>query len=332
MTHFEWPINQTIFKFHPDDSTRVKIRNGTDEDYINASHVNMEIPGTGIVNRYIATQGPLSNTTQDFWEMVWEQKSTLIVMVTPLIENDFIKCHKYWPDLNETLKLHDDMKLTSIKQTDNNIMVERKFNLVKGGKKRTITHLLYKQWPGENFFRVDWKIEINFLLSKPHSRHHTTPDHGVPDDSTHFHQLINTVRRYRASMNNEPIIVHCSGKCVEHTRSSDSTRSLLLIFDIFVFSWNWSHGRADSDGDRSLPNRTKSTSLSTWSAKDNARSTCSSHTNAESIHLCTTSNLWYLSERESDQILERMFSARWSLNEINSEISSELRSSFDGWT
>ena len=47
--------------------------------------------------------------------MVYEQKSTLIVMVTPLIENDFIKCHKYWPDLNDTLKLHDDMKVTCIK-------------------------------------------------------------------------------------------------------------------------------------------------------------------------------------------------------------------------
>lgn len=75
----------------------------------------MEIPNTGIINRYIATQGPLSDTTQDFWTMVWEQKSTLIVMVTPLIENDYIKCHKYWPDLNETLKLHDDIKITCIK-------------------------------------------------------------------------------------------------------------------------------------------------------------------------------------------------------------------------
>ena len=75
----------------------------------------MEIPNTGIVNRYIATQGPLPDTTKDFWQMVYEQKSSLIVMVTPLIENDYIKCHKYWPDLNETLKLYDDLKLTCIK-------------------------------------------------------------------------------------------------------------------------------------------------------------------------------------------------------------------------
>jgi len=167
----------------PYDSTRVKIKGGSDADYINASHVKMEIPNTGIKLNFIACQGPLQNTENDFWTMVYEQKSTLIVMVTPLIENDFIKCHKYWPDLNDTLKLHDDLKVTCIKQNESSIMMERKFSLTKGGKvKRTITHLLYKQWP----------------------------DHGVPDDSTHFHQLINTVRRYRAEMNGEPIIVHCS--------------------------------------------------------------------------------------------------------------------------
>ena len=110
----------------------------------------MEIKSTGIVNRYIATQGPLSDTTQDFWTMVEEQKSSLIVMVTPLVENDFVKCHKYWPCLNDTMKLHDDMKLQCIKKTESNIMVERKFNLSKGGKKRVITHLLYKAWPGRS--------------------------------------------------------------------------------------------------------------------------------------------------------------------------------------
>lgn len=40
-----------------DDATRVVIKNGQDGDYINANYVNMEIPGSGIINRYIATQG-----------------------------------------------------------------------------------------------------------------------------------------------------------------------------------------------------------------------------------------------------------------------------------
>ena len=29
----------------------------------------MEIPGSGIINRYIAAQGPLPNTCTDFWQV-----------------------------------------------------------------------------------------------------------------------------------------------------------------------------------------------------------------------------------------------------------------------
>lgn len=53
----------------PYDATRVILRKAPSGDYINANQVNMEIP-SGIINSYIATQGPLSNTTPDFWYMV----------------------------------------------------------------------------------------------------------------------------------------------------------------------------------------------------------------------------------------------------------------------
>ena len=82
----------------PDDTTRVILDINTEpdssssgsssiiNDYINASHVVMAVPGSNIINRYIASQGPLNATSPHFWSMVWQQKSTLLVMLTTCIE------------------------------------------------------------------------------------------------------------------------------------------------------------------------------------------------------------------------------------------------------
>ena len=47
---------------------------------------------------YIATQGPLAGTAGDFWQLVWEQGSVVIVMLTRLTENGQALCHRYWPE------------------------------------------------------------------------------------------------------------------------------------------------------------------------------------------------------------------------------------------
>lgn len=46
----------------------------------------MEIPSAGIVNQYIATQGPLPHTCAHFWQVVWDHKLSLIIMLTTLTE------------------------------------------------------------------------------------------------------------------------------------------------------------------------------------------------------------------------------------------------------
>uniref|UniRef100_A0A672SD95 protein-tyrosine-phosphatase n=1 Tax=Sinocyclocheilus grahami TaxID=75366 RepID=A0A672SD95_SINGR len=53
-------------------------------DYINASFID----GYRQKDYFIATQGPLAHTVDDFWRMVWEWKCHSIVMLTELQERD----------------------------------------------------------------------------------------------------------------------------------------------------------------------------------------------------------------------------------------------------
>ncbi|KAI0005412.1 hypothetical protein BJV74DRAFT_880678 [Russula compacta] len=62
------------------------------DDYVNASYVQP----IGTKRRYIATQGPLPETFNDFWLLVWEQNVHVIVMLTREVEGSTVKCGNYW--------------------------------------------------------------------------------------------------------------------------------------------------------------------------------------------------------------------------------------------
>lgn len=88
----------------------------------------MEIPGSGIVNRYIAAQGPLPKTCTDFWQMVWEQHSSLVVMLTTKVEKGRVKCHQYWPEMYETMD-YGLLQITCVKEEETSSFAFREFNL-----------------------------------------------------------------------------------------------------------------------------------------------------------------------------------------------------------
>ncbi|KAJ3305625.1 Tyrosine-protein phosphatase non-receptor type 1 [Kappamyces sp. JEL0829] len=86
----------------PFDQTRVVLTSRSN-DYINASYIT----SPDVQKRYIATQGPLPSTFGDFWHMVWEQHSAVIVMLTKEEETGRLKCHRYWPEkVGQTKRYH----------------------------------------------------------------------------------------------------------------------------------------------------------------------------------------------------------------------------------
>ncbi|NXX88189.1 PTN3 phosphatase, partial [Centropus bengalensis] len=163
----------------PYDATRIILKG--DEDYINANYVNMEIPSAGIVNRYIATQGPLPHTCAHFWQVVWDHKLSLIIMLTTLTERGRTKCHQYWPDPPDVMEYGNfRVRCHSEDCTIAYVVREMVITNVETEQQHTVTHLQYVAWP----------------------------DHGVPDDSMDFLEFVTCMRPKR--IENEPVLVHCS--------------------------------------------------------------------------------------------------------------------------
>ncbi|XP_039297087.1 uncharacterized protein LOC111044754 [Nilaparvata lugens] len=131
---------------------------------------------------YIATQGPLSNTTPDLWQMVWEQGCVVMVMLTRLVESDVTMCHRYWPEEGSELYHIYEVHLVSEHIWCDDYLV-RSFYLknLKTGETRTVTQFHFLSWP----------------------------DGGVPSSIKallEFRRKVNKSFRGRSC----PIVVHCS--------------------------------------------------------------------------------------------------------------------------
>ncbi|KAL5016207.1 hypothetical protein ScPMuIL_005796 [Solemya velum] len=82
---------------YPYDHSRVVLdleESKPDSDFINACYVD----GYDRDKAYVAAQGPVDHTLKDFWRMVWQLDSGIIVMLTNLTECGQMKCVQYWPN------------------------------------------------------------------------------------------------------------------------------------------------------------------------------------------------------------------------------------------
>ncbi|XP_076078308.1 receptor-type tyrosine-protein phosphatase eta-like isoform X1 [Mytilus galloprovincialis] len=165
----------------PFDHSRVKLLPLDDEDgsdYINANY----IPGFNSKREYIATQGPLPATKDDFWRMIWEQNVSVIVMLTQCVERGKRKCECYWPECVKEPVYYGDLSIEIENESHLPEYVLRTITVTLGNIQKRIMHFLYLAWP----------------------------DMGVPSSTDNMISLVKTVRSHINPTMKGPMTVHCS--------------------------------------------------------------------------------------------------------------------------
>ncbi|XP_019400046.1 PREDICTED: receptor-type tyrosine-protein phosphatase O isoform X2 [Crocodylus porosus] len=199
----------------PYDFSRVRLVSMNEEeglDYINANY----IPGYNSPQEYIATQGPLPETRNDFWKMVLQQKSQIIVMLTQCNEKRRVKCDHYWPFTEEPIA-YGDITVEMLSEEEHTDWVYRNFRISYADEVQDVMHFNYTAWP----------------------------DHGVPTTNAaeSILQFVQMVRQ-QSTKSRGPMIIHCSAgvgrtgtfialdRLLQHIRDHEFVDILGLVSDM----------------------------------------------------------------------------------------------------
>nr|XP_016852064.1 PREDICTED: receptor-type tyrosine-protein phosphatase O isoform X2 [Anolis carolinensis] len=218
--HFaaDLPMNRTKNRYTnilPYDFSRVRLVTMNEEegsDYINANY----IPGYNSPQEYIATQGPLPETRNDFWKMVLQQKSQIIVMLTQCNEKRRVKCDHYWPFTEEPVS-YGDITVEMLSEEQQSDWVFRNFRISYADEVQDVMHFNYTAWP----------------------------DHGVPPTNAaeSILQFVQMVRQ-QATKSKGPMVIHCSAgvgrtgtfialdRLLQHIRDHEFVDILGLVSDM----------------------------------------------------------------------------------------------------
>ncbi|XP_078273461.1 receptor-type tyrosine-protein phosphatase R-like [Rhinoraja longicauda] len=165
----------------PNPHSRVCLIPKTHEEPVSSTYINANyIRGYGGQRKaYIATQGPMINTVNDFWRMVWQEDCPVIVMITKLKEKNE-KCVLYWP---EKRGIYGQVEVLVNSIAEHEHYVIRDLTLKYKGRSQNVKHFWYKSWP----------------------------DHKTPDSAQPLLQLmLNVAESRQNSPGRGPIAVHCS--------------------------------------------------------------------------------------------------------------------------
>ncbi|XP_078024164.1 receptor-type tyrosine-protein phosphatase eta isoform X8 [Epinephelus lanceolatus] len=165
----------------PYDSSRVKlsiIHGSPYDDYINANYM----PGYNSRKEFIAAQGPLPTTVNEFWRMIWEKNVQTLVMLTRCNEQGRVKCEQYWAP---GIKHFDNITVTTTSEIPLEDWTIRDFDIknVKTAETRSVRHFHFTAWP----------------------------DHGVPQTTELLISFRHLVREHMDQYSrHSPTVVHCS--------------------------------------------------------------------------------------------------------------------------
>lgn len=164
----------------PADSVRIRLesKSDDDDDYINAVKVN----GYRQKDAFLVTQMPLENTVEDFWNLVYEHKSSLILMLNGCDTEDCLNIGQYWPSKCEATYGNFEVQVLTFE--DQGEVIIRVMRLINHEEPHSEPHkviqLQYKVWKED-----------------------------LPPGPASMFNLLNTVELWYSRSSGGPITVHC---------------------------------------------------------------------------------------------------------------------------
>ncbi|XP_071943131.1 uncharacterized protein [Antedon mediterranea] len=159
-------------------SVRLSHNGQTGSEYINANYLD----GYKTTKEYIVTQGPLPDSKEDFWRMIWEEEVPTIVMVTQCVEKGRVKCDHYWP-FDTDPEEYGDIIVTMVNESEMTDYIVRDFNIEHSqmSELRQVKQFQFTSWM----------------------------DHGVPETPEPMVRFIANIRGQHPASEG-PMVVHCS--------------------------------------------------------------------------------------------------------------------------